>query len=94
MVPLQELFLCVGCKRQSIYGPRIPFFRLALGGLGPSQTEKSMSAKFAPGMVSISLPAIASAVPAAGMYGATPHPASETGKPLLFRRRKFGVVDH
>ena len=50
-----------------LYWPRIPFFKPALGGLGPSQTEKSMSAKAGPAMVSFSVPPIATAVPVPGM---------------------------
>ncbi len=54
------------CLTLRAYWPRTPFFRAAFGGLGPSQTEKSMSAKAGPAMVNFSVPAIATAVPVAG----------------------------
>ena len=49
----------------SRYVPSIPFFRLAVGGLGPSHTEKTNWPKGAPGMVNLSLPLMASVVPVA-----------------------------
>ena len=44
----------------------MPFFRLAVGGLGPSQTEKTSWPNGAPATVNLSLPFTASVVPFAG----------------------------
>src|ERR1700751_427776 len=75
---------------QLIYCPRIPFFRAALGGLGPRQAEKSISAKFEPTMVSVSLPAIASDVPVAGIYVKTNSSPSLTESSVEKRRSMSG----
>jgi len=48
------------------YCPSIPFFRSALGGFGPSHTEKITSPKAGPAMVSFSLPLMARVVPVPG----------------------------
>ena len=48
------------------YVPSIPFFTLAVGGLGPSHTENTNWPKDAPEMVNLSLPLMASVVPVVG----------------------------
>ena len=52
--------------RHRLYCPSIPFFRSALGGFGPSHTEKSTGSKPRPAMVSFSLPLMAKVVPVPG----------------------------
>ena len=52
--------------RHGLYCPSIPFFRSALGGLGPSHTEKSTGPKAGPVMVSFSAPLMAKVVPVPG----------------------------
>lgn len=43
-----------------LYFPSIPFFTAAVGGFGPSHTDKSTGLKAKPAMVSLSWPLIAS----------------------------------
>jgi hypothetical protein len=52
--------------RDWLYCPSIPFFRSALGGLGPSHTENSTGPKAGPVMVSFSAPLMAKVVPVPG----------------------------
>ena len=75
-IPRRRLFLLLPFSREppphpvanlSPYCPSIPFFRPALGGFGPSHTEKSTWPKAAPAIVSLSLPLIAKVVPVPGM---------------------------
>jgi hypothetical protein len=49
-----------------LYFPSIPFFTFAVGGFGPSQTDKSTGLKAAPAMVNLSLPLMTRVVPVPG----------------------------
>jgi hypothetical protein len=52
--------------RQAVYCPNIPFFKSALGGLGPSHTENSTGPNAGFAMVTLSLPLSANVVPLPG----------------------------